>query len=72
MTNTALLEELIQASGYRKSYIAKVLDISVNCLTSKIQGRNEFKPSEISALCDLLRIDDLALKEQVFFAPKVD
>ena len=72
MTNTALLEELIQASGYRKSYIAKVLDISVNCLTSKIQGKYEFKASEISALCDLLRIDDLALKEQVFFAPKVD
>lgn len=72
MTNTALLEDLIQASGYRKSYIAKVLGISVNCLTSKIQGRYEFKPSEISALCDLLHIDDLALKEQVFFAPKVD
>ena len=72
MTNTALLEELIQASGYRKSYIAKVLNISVNCLTSKIRGKYEFKGDEIYDLCKLLRIDDLALKEQVFFAPKVD
>lgn len=68
MTNTALLEARIQASGYKKSYIAKVLGLTRAGLASKIQGLTEFKASEISALCDLLRIDDWQERDQIFFA----
>lgn len=68
MTNTALLERLIEDSGYKRSYIAKTLGITPYALAHKIHNRSEFKSSEISALCILLGIETLETKEAVFFA----
>lgn len=68
MTNTVLLEERIQASGYKKSYIAKVLGLTRYGLSLKIQGVTEFKAGEITAMCELLGIDDWQERDRIFFA----
>ena len=72
MTNTALLESIIAGSGLKKSYIAKILGVTLETLIRKIKNASEFKASEIDKLCQLLAIDDPNLKEAVFFAPGVD
>lgn len=69
MTNTALLEKLIGQSGYKRSYIAKAIGLkSAYGLAKKVRNETEFKATEINALCDLLGIENLELKEQIFFA----
>lgn len=68
MTNTKLLEDLINKSGFKRSFIADKLGLSTYGLQLKIQGNNEFKPSEIEKLCELLKITSLNLKENIFFA----
>lgn len=69
MTNTELLEEKINASGYKRSYIAKAIGLkSAYGLAKKIRNETEFKACEINALCDLLNIDSLEEKERIFFA----
>lgn len=69
MTNTDLLEKKIDESGYKKSYIAKAIGLkSTFGLSKKIRNENEFKATEINALCELLHIDTLEEKELIFFA----
>lgn len=68
MTNTELLNERIQKSGLKKSYIAKVLGVVDSTLSRKINGAQDFTSTEIRTLCTLLRIDDLEEKEAIFFA----
>ena len=68
MTNTTLLNERIERSGYKRSYIAKALGLSAYGLAKKIQNETEFKASEINALCGLLKIESPEEKEAIFFA----
>ena len=68
MTNTTLLEEKINDSGLKKSYIAKTIGITAFSLAKKIRNENEFKASEINGLCILLKIDSAEEKERIFFA----
>ena len=68
MTNTALLNEIIEESGLRRSKIAKTIGITREGLWLKLNNKNEFKASEIKALCELLNIKSLRVKERVFFA----
>ena len=69
MTNTELLEKKIKDSGYKKSYIAKAIGLkSAFGLAKKIKNESEFKASEISALCDLLKIESVEEREAIFFA----
>lgn len=73
MTNTELLEKKITESGYKKSYIAKSIGLkSTFGLSNKIKNKTEFTASEINALCELLKIETLEEKEEIFFAVKVD
>lgn len=71
MTDTKKLNERIDDSGLKKSYIAKALGIARSTLSHKIANRREFKASEIDALCDLLGIKDPEEKEAIFFALEV-
>lgn len=71
MTNTKLLNELIQQSGLKKMYIADKIGVTPVGLSNLIAGKSEFKASQINKMCDLLGIEDLALKEAVFFADSV-
>ena len=63
MTNTELLNELIERSGYKRSYIANQLGLSPYGLSKKIHNVTEFKASEINALCTILNIEDAGEKE---------
>ena len=68
MTNTKLLEELIEKSGLKKSYIAKAIGLSAYGFAKKIRNESEFKTSEINGLCEILHIKSLEEKELIFFA----
>ena len=69
MTNTELLNKKIEASGYKRNYIAKAIGLnSAYGLSKKINNETEFKATEINALCELLKIDSLEEKERIFFA----
>lgn len=68
MTNTVLLEKRIEESGLKRSYIAQMLGLSAYGLARKIKNESEFKTSEISGLCELLRIDSLEERNAIFFA----
>lgn len=67
MTNTSLLEQMIEASGYKKSYIAKQIGISAYALAMKINNESEFKAKEITIISKLLKLD-LKTKDAIFFA----
>lgn len=71
MTNTELLNQRIDESGLKKSYIAKALGIRTDTLSRKINNEREFKASEINTLCDILGIESLEEKEHIFFACEV-
>lgn len=68
MTNTQLLVEAIEKSGYKRSYIAKAIGLSRYSLALKIENKNEFKASEINALCEVLNITSLEERQAIFFA----
>ena len=67
MTDTKMLEELIDKSGLKRGFIAQTLNISNQALYNKIRNITEFKPSEIVIMCKLLNITDLKIREQIFF-----
>lgn len=67
MTNTALLERYIEKSGYKKSFIAAQLGLTTYGFTLKVNNKSEFKASEMTILCELLKIS-AEDKEAIFFA----
>lgn len=72
MTNTRLLNEVIQQSGLKKVFLAEKIGLSPVGLHNCITGKSEFKASQIGVLCDLLGIKDLEQKEAIFFAEFVE
>lgn len=72
MTNTILLKKLIDESGLKRNFIAKELGLTPYGLKLKTIGKNKFYAEEISKMCELLGIDDLDLKERIFFAHNVE
>ena len=71
MTNTTLLNEYINKSGYKRSYIAEKLDLSAYGFALKCNNESEFKASEIDILCELLNIG-IEHRMAIFFAKQVD
>ncbi len=67
MTNTELLIQAITRSGMKREYIANRIGLSRAGLKLKIDGKNEFTQSEISALTALLQLTK-AEREAIFFA----
>lgn len=67
MTNTSLLMQYIEKSGYKMSFIAKQLGITAYGFSLKLNNKSEFKASEISILCKLLKISAKD-REAIFFA----
>lgn len=70
--NTELLEDAIQKSGLRTSYICEQLGISKQAFFKKRKGDVPFRQSEVYVLCDLLRISDDSLKNAIFFPQYVN
>lgn len=68
MTNTSLLEQYIEKSGYKRKFIARQIGLkSAYGLSLKINNESEFKASEIGILCKLLKISAKD-KEAIFFS----
>lgn len=67
MTNTSLLDQYIEKSGYKKSFIARQLGITAYGFTLKVNNKSEFKANEITILCKLLKISTKD-REAIFFA----
>ena len=67
MTNTTLLEQYIESSGYKKGFIAKQLGLTSYGFMLKVNNQSEFKASEMTTLCKILKINAKD-KEAIFFA----
>lgn len=72
MTNSEELIKLIEDRGFKLKFVAEKLGLSPYGLSLKINNKNEFKTSEVSALCELLDITSLREKERFFFACEDD
>ena len=72
MTDTEVLKELIISKGLKLKYVAQYLGLSSYGLSMKINNEREFKASEVAALCELLEIESLEVKEAIFFKQKDD
>lgn len=71
MTNCRLLSDLIKDCGYTKASFAKKLGLSRQGLYKKIQGKSEFKQSEIEKASLFLNLDSKQEKD-IFFSSFVD
>lgn len=71
LTNSEALRTLIKSKGLKMQYVAEYLGLSAYGFQLKVDNKQEFKTSEVSALCNLLNISELSEKEQIFFA-KID
>ncbi|MCK8059729.1 MULTISPECIES: hypothetical protein [unclassified Fusibacter] len=67
MADSKKLREHILKSGLKYKYIAQKLGITSAGLKLKIDNVNEFKINEVNMLCIILGIDDLNIKEDIFF-----
>lgn len=68
MTNSKQLRDLIEKRGLKLKYVAEYLGLSSYGLSLKIDNKQEFKTSEVAALCELLKIKSLEQKEAIFFS----
>ena len=72
MTNSSLLEQKIQDSGLRRSWILEQIGIkSYATLRAKIKNESEFTASEIDKLCEILNISK-GQRQAIFFAPAAE
>lgn len=67
MTNSELLRQVIDDSGLKRYYLANQLGLTYPGLLKKINNESEFKASEITAICEILGINN-SLREKIFFA----
>lgn len=67
MTDTVLLRQKINESGYKLGFISEKLNISHQGFLNKINNIREFKASEIKTLSDLLNLTNDE-QEAIFFA----
>ena len=70
MTNKVLLDRRIAESGYKKSYIAKVLGITPETFSRKMGNISYFNINEMRILCELLGINTPDEREAIFFTVK--
>lgn len=67
MTNKELLDEYIEKSGLKLTYIAEKLGITIQSFGQKRNNLSSFKASEVYVLCDLLNITE---DKDKIFRPK--
>ena len=67
LTDTNALKKIINNNGLKMKYVAEQLGLSSYGFSLKVENKQEFKTSEVAALCELLNIDSLDEKEKIFF-----
>mgnify|MGYP000850788137 CR=1 FL=1 len=70
MTNSKLLRDILQESGYKLLYAANACGLTYAGFLNKLNNETEFKASEIGALKKLLQLTDAEINA-IFFAPEV-
>ena len=66
MVDTQMLENIIDNSGLKRSYLADKLGISIQNLRLKITNKSDFRSNEVIILCQLLGITKASDKEKIF------
>lgn len=56
MTNTELLREKLESSGYKLTFVAQRLGLSYQGFLNKVSGKSDFTAPEIAQLKDLLQL----------------
>ena len=67
MTNTLLLRQKLEESGYRLNFIAEKIGLTYQGFLKKVNNESEFRASEILGLQDLLKLTDHE-RDLIFFA----
>ena len=65
MTDTELLKEKIEKSGYRFNWIAKNLNLTPYGLIKKVNGETEFKATVIVKFKEILKMTTFKRKDDV-------
>lgn len=68
MVDTKKLKARLALVGYTQEQLAKNVNMSVNSLNCKINGRAIFNCDEVDALCKALGIENPAEKAEIFLA----
>ena len=66
VVDTQYLEELISASGIKKTYLAEKIGCTIQTLRRKIIGESDFTMKEVDVICSELGITKLSDKEKIF------
>lgn len=72
LTDSDALKKLIKSRGLKLKYVADYLGLTSYGFALKLNNKQEFKTSEVAALCELLEIKSLKEKEVLFFKLKDD
>lgn len=67
MTNSVLLREKINQSGYKLRFIAERAGLTYQGLMNKINNKSEFRAKEIQAICELLDMTETE-RGAIFFS----
>lgn len=62
--------EYMDKAGYTQKTLAAMLPMSKNTLNSKVNGKTDFKASEIVAVCQALEITDPNTVVEIFLPNK--
>lgn len=71
MTNTTLLRQKIDESGYKLQFLAEKCGLTYYGLMKKVNNETEFKASEIKVLKELLKLTNEEANK-IFLPKKVD
>ena len=72
LTDSDALKKLIKSRGLKLKYVADYLGLTSYGFALKLNNKQEFKTSEVAALCEVLEIKSLKEKEALFFKLKDD
>ena len=68
MLNKNLLRSAIARNGYTQEMLAKMLGISANTLSSRMNGDSSFNIDEVDKICEILGIISNSEKIDIFLA----
>lgn len=71
MQNKDVLLQKITESGLKISYICNTLGVSTTCFYNRLNGKSDFRGSEIFVLVTLLHLSDEE-KRTIFFPNEVE
>lgn len=66
MTDSQILRDKIEQSGYKLGFIALSLNLTRQGLRKKLDNESEFKASEIQSLKNLLKLTNKE-RDEIFF-----